>query len=361
MENIKKYKKILLPVLGTVCLALVLFLGFALYKTNERLADANRVISAKIDDLQEFDSKLGIAESTLHREKDLREKYESETKAFQKEIAEKTNKINAGDLKLKSREETIAALRRTIKGGSSSVTTVEIKTDPKTGDETTFETIVDIKQICDGKTLAYSWEDKHKRFSLKDPDISNLGDEIFEYKQYIRIKGLVLTDKTGNVQVKKIIATEVIRKETKAGEVSYEPIDGGDLELIDSKFEYTNKEEDGRSLLDIVTLRPFASFDTAVMPGFGLELINLGRFVDYANIGLYGKMAFDVSDPLGGSLQNSRMGLGLNYHIIPPLIPTNFAIGAAISTPFNNIGQVVFTVDLILYLTEDLNPFVWLK
>lgn len=360
MEKWKYYGLIGLVVIAAVGLLSSTALGYSLYMTSKNLADANRVINAKIDEIQEFDSKLGIAESDLRREKDLREKYQDEIKAFQRELQQKTDKIRTKDLQISSRDQTIAALRKKITGGTSTVTEVDTKKD-ETGQEVKFETIVDVKEVCSDKTLAYSWKDEHDRFRLRDPDISQSGDETFEYKQYIKITGLVLTDDTGNVQVKKITATEVLRGEDDAGNPVYEAVKDGDLLLVDSSFEYTNKEENDKHILDIVTLRPFVSFDTAVTPGFGLELINLGRYIDYANFGLYGKLAFDVSDPLGGSLQRSRFGVGLAYHIVPPLVSTNFAIGASVSTPFNDIGQVVFTVDIILYLTEDLNPFRWLK
>lgn len=360
MKKWKLYGLVGLVVVAVVGLLSSAALGYSLYHTNKNLADANRVIDAKIEEVQEFDSKLGIAESDLRREKDLREAYEKEVKKFQRELQAKTNKIRAKDLEISSRDQTIASLRKKIKGGTSSVTVVEKKPD-ETGKEVVFETVVDVREVCSDKTLAYSWKDEHERFELKDPDISNSGDETFEYKQYIKITGLVLSDDSGNVKVKKITATEVLRKEDDVGNPTYEPVKDGDLVLVDSKFEYTNKEQNDKSLLDIVTLRPFASFDTAVTPGFGLELVNLGRYIDYANIGLYGKLAFDLSDPLGGSLQSSRMGVGVSYHIVPPLLPTNFAIGASLSTPFNDIGQIVFTVDIILYLTDDLSPFRWLK
>jgi hypothetical protein len=75
-------------------------------------------------------------------------------------------------------------------------------------------------------------------------------------------------------------------------------------------------------------------------------------------LGVYTKLSADLKDPLKGSLQNSRIGIGINYHFIPPVIKTNFAIGAAINLPFNKLDSPVLTVDAILYLTEDLNPFV---
>ena len=94
------------------------------------------------------------------------------------------------------------------------------------------------------------------------------------------------------------------------------------------------------------------------MPGIGLEVLNAGKLADYYNFGLYGKLSADLADPLGGSLQNSRMGIGINYHIAPPWLKSNFAIGASLNLPFNQLNNPILTIDAILYLTEDLNPFV---
>ena len=117
----------------------------------------------------------------------------------------------------------------------------------------------------------------------------------------------------------------------------------------------SEKEKQWR-LLDPITLRPVAFIDTALTPGIGLEVVNLGRWVPWANVGIVPKVAFDLSDPLGGSLQNSRMGVGVVYHLVPPLVNTNFALGASISTPFNDLGTMVFTLDATFYLTQDLFP-----
>lgn len=355
MEDWKKYGIIGVVALAIVGLLLSSFLGYALYKQNQALEDANRVINAKIEELQEFDQELGIAKSELQRQSDLNEKYKEDIKAFQKEIAEKTDKIKAKDLKIRSRDRTIAALRRKIEGGKTTVTITG------TNEDGSFEQVVDIKELCDGKTIAYEWQDNDARFHLKDPDISVQDNETFEYHQYIKIKGLVLADEKGNVQVKKVTAHEVLKKKNDQGEEIYEEIKDGELVLVDSTFEYTNNVKKERGLLDIFTLRPIATFDTSIKPGIGLEVVNLGKLIDYANVGLYGKLAVDATDPLGGSLQNSVVGGGVLYHIASPTIPTNFAVGVSVQTPFNNLGQWVLTADVILYLTDDLNPFEWMK
>ena len=133
----------------------------------------------------------------------------------------------------------------------------------------------------------------------------------------------------------------------------------GKVTIADSKFEYTNTpaEEEGWKWLDPITLRPVAVFDVvSLQPGAGLELVNLGRWIPYANIGIVPRVTLDATDVLGGSLQNSRLGIGAVYHFIPPLVNTNLALGVGVSTPFNDLGTWMLYVDLTFYLTDDLFP-----
>jgi hypothetical protein len=344
---------------GLIIAIVVLFgttsaLGYLFFHSSQKLSEANTVISAHVDEIQEFDRKLGISDSNLRTKDDLVKKHKKELKALGKDFTKLTKKHK---LDIQSRERTIAGLRGAVKGGNTSVTVSTPSTS--TGE---FTAVIEVtKEMCNNVAIAYQWEDEKQRFKLKDPDIFKENDESFEYSQHFEIKGYVFTDKTGNIQVKKVELKEVSPVTRDGEETVYEEVDGSDITLVSSKFEYTNKIQNEKHLFDMVTLRPIATFDTAATPGLGIELVNLGRYLDYVNLGLYGKLAFDVSDPLGGSLQNSRIGLGLNYHIIPPMLDTNFAIGASMSTPFNDIGQLVLSVDIILYLTDDLNPFQWLK
>lgn len=361
MEKWKVYAMIALVVLLVVFFVGSLVFGYLWYQTSRDLSQANLIIDTKQEEIQEFDSRLNISKSALKNQSDLADEYRDQVTRLQNKLQKKTDKINTQDLQIKSRDETIAALNRKISGGKTTVTVVE-KGEDKPSNQGKFETVVEVGEVCGDKALAYTWQDNENRFKLTDPNIFEPNNETFTYKQYIKITGIVLSDESGNVQVKEVRAVEVVKFADKEGQdPEFRPVKDGELVLIDSKFEYTNKEEDDKSLLDVITLRPYASFDSAITPGFGLEVINLGRYIDYANFGIGPKVAFDVSDPLGGSLQNSRVGISLMYHLAPPLVPTNFAVGASVSTPFNNLGQPVFTVDLILYLTDDLSPLRWFK
>ena len=284
-------------------------------------------------DILKLNEDLGLADSELVTQKDLVEQYKKQLTEKDKEFEKEREKYK---LQIRSRDRLIASLKGQIEGGTSGTGGV----------------------VCPGMppekqpVVEYFWEDNLKRFRLDDPDIFVKNNEIFTYSQNIKVKGEVFKDKTGNVQVRRVSVQEV----TKEGK----PIEGTKVSVVESAFDYVNDKEDPKEkkFIDVFTFRPLATFDIALQPGIGFEFANIGRYVDFLNVGLYGKVSADVSDPVAGSLQNSRVGVGLNYHFVPPFVKTNFAVGAAVNLPFNNLDNPVLTVDAILYLTEDLNPFV---
>jgi hypothetical protein len=320
-----------------ILILLVLFLGSALQFQQDKI-DA---LSLQIEltnknhqlDIQTLNEDLGLADSQLTSQKALTEQYKSELTKKDVEFEKERQKYK---LEIRSKDKIIAVLTGKINGGSSGTGGL----------------------VCPGlppekqPVVNYFWQDHLKRFRLDDPDILVQNNETFTYSQNIKVKGEVFKDKTGNLQVRKVSVEEV----TSNGEI----IKDTKVSLLDSQFNYVNDkiEEKQKSLIDVFTFRPLATFDIALQPGIGFEVANLGRYIDYANVGLYGKVSADVSDPLNGSLQDSRIGVGLSYHFIPPVVKTNFAIGAAVNLPFNKLDSPVLTVDAILYLTEDLNPFV---
>jgi hypothetical protein len=320
-----------------ILILLVLFLGSALQFQQDKI-DA---LSLQIEltnknhqlDIQTLNEDLGLADSQLTSQKALTEQYKSELTKKDVEFEKERQKYK---LEIRSKDKIIAVLTGKINGGSSGTGGL----------------------VCPGlppekqPVVNYFWQDHLKRFRLDDPDILVQNNETFTYSQNIKVKGEVFKDKTGNLQVRKVSVEEV----TSNGEI----IKDTKVSLLDSQFNYVNDkiEEKQKSLLDVFTFRPLATFDIALQPGIGFEIANLGRYVDYANVGVYGKVSADVSDPQNGSLQNSRLGIGLNYHFVPPFVKTNFAVGAAVNLPFNKLDSPVLTVDAILYLTEDLNPFV---
>lgn len=315
----------------------VLFLGVALNEQQRKIEALTMQLEVSNKnhqlDIQTLNEDLGLADSELTSQKTLTEQYKKQLSDKDSEFEKERIKYK---LEIRSRDQTIATLRGKTNGGSSGTGTVACPGLPPEK-----QPVVD-----------YFWQDNLKRFRLDDPNIFVQNNETFTYSQNIKVKGEVFKDKTGNVQVRRVAIEEVT--------LDGKPIEGAKVSLIESKFDYVNEklEEKEKKLVDVFTFRPLATFDIALQPGIGFEVANLGRYIDYANVGVYGKVSADVSDPLKGSLQNSRLGIGLNYHFIPPFVKTNFAVGAAVNLPFNKLDSPVLTVDAILYLTEDLNPFV---
>jgi hypothetical protein len=304
-----------------------------------RVEESN--LTAKDAELQRLNIKLGLSESKLLSEKELNNKYKNELDAFPEELKDK---IKEYDLRIQSRDKTIASLKNKISGGT---TVVNIKKP-----DVVAEGCLEPEEMV----IGYAWKDNLGRFHLVDPDIFIKNNEEFTSEQYLTVVGHVLYGKDGKLQVRRIEVKEVVPDGTdNDGNQLYKPVPGANVKLVDAKFSYVNnlpKKESG--LLEVFTLRPFVSFDTAQAPGFGIEWLNLGKLIDYANVGVNTKVALDILDIAGGSLQRSRLSLGLNYHLLPPLLDTNLAIGVGVGTPFNHFGSLdhlILSVDAIFYLT----------
>lgn len=315
---------------------LVVFLGSSSFylihelgNLNQKLSDASNIISAKEAGIQNLNNKLGIAQSSLATKDELNKKYEGELSGLQDEFKDLTKKYK---LDLESRDHTIAQLKGTLTGGN---TTVVIKEPPASAPPGT-------------QVISYSWQDTHQRFKLTDPDIFTKNDETFEYKQQVAITGYVYTDKTGEIKIRKLNLQEVTTDDS--GKVT--PIDGSNIEIVDNKFEYIKPDQNPKDLFDIWHPRVIVSFDTQLYPGVGVELVNLGRYLDYANIGLNTKVAINTLDGLKG-IKSSTVGLGLAYNFVPPFLDTNIGLGLGFATPMDNFtGKYIITADAIFYLTN---------
>lgn len=351
VNKIKNYALAALSVL------FILAVGAGVYFFYQ-LEDERTKLTAKDAQIQQLDSELGLSKSSLVDANQLNDQLKKDLAKFPEELRQK---IKEYELQLQNRDETIAALRNEVKGGHTDVVVKGPREDDGEPDvDSPPSTCVptDVQQLV----IAYAWEDDLGRFHLVDPDIFIEDNERFTSTQYITVVGHVFYGKDGNLQVKKVEIQEVIPSgHDKSGKPVYKAVPGSNVELVDSKFEYVNTlPVRKRGLLDVITLRPFASFDTALTPGLGIEWVNLGRLIDYANFGFNTRLALDVSDVLGGSLQSSRIAAGIQYQLVPPFFDTNLAIGASVGMPFNHIADInhmVFTIDAIFYLTPDLNPF----
>lgn len=347
MNTFDKLKNTLIIVLAGILLFIVPFsvvILLNLFEEQQQTKDLKErieIINKNHNlDVLRLNKELGISNSKLVTQTELAEKYKKQLTDKDTEFEKTRDKYK---LDIKSRDDLIAKLRGQSEGG----TTVVIGECPKNDDKKPM--------------IAYFWNDKLKRFVLEDPDIFTSNNEKFTYSQMFKVVGEVFTDKSGNVQIRRVELQEMWDSSDEEG-LQLEEVPGSTISLVDSNFEYVNeKVHDSKTFADIFTFRPLATIDTALMPGLGFEFFNLGKLFDYVNLGFYTKLAADLSEPLNGSLENSRIALGLNYHLLPKLVKTNFAIGTSLDFPFNNLQEPVITVDAIFYLTEDLNPFIEAK
>ena len=339
MEKVKNVSIMILAVM-LIVLSSVTYLQFS------KIQEHELQLSAFDGEIQRLNIDLGISESKLEKESELNAKYKQEISEFSEEFKKE---LKAHNLRLQSRDETIALLKTKIKGGTTKVVIKDsvIKSDPEKPESSSTDT--------EKQSISYEWKDPSNRFKLVDPDIFVTNNEEFSASQHVRILGHVFYGKDGKLQIKKIELSEVIPDGVDGkGKIKYKNAETSTVKLVDSIFEYTNNlPTQEKKFANIFKIRAIASYDSQLTPGLGVELLNIGRFVNYANIGLNTKISADLSDPLKGSLNNSRVGVGINYQFIPPLIDTNLGLGIGISTPLNDFGgKVLVTADLIYYLTN---------
>lgn len=304
--------KWLFPVAGILSVLLIIY---AYILTNELYEERTKltIFDSKI---QEFNKELGLSRSQLVSASQLNDELKSHVSFLDNDLR---RLIESYKLKPKSYSNTVVKVDNTAKTGETKTVVVD-------------------------KITSYVWEDEYKRFKLVDEDINIPGNEIFTYSQYFTIEATVFEGKAGQLQTQHIQLKEVVLDKDKFKELNT------NTELVDSNFKYVNNPRIPK-LLDILTLRPYVSFDTTRLPGLGLELINIGQYFPYVNAGLGPKFSFNYQNPI-----SSRLGLDFIYHISPPVLNTNIGISANVGVPINNLLSPVFSFSLVFYLTE---PWAW--
>ena len=323
-------------VLGIAIVAVLTMGGLQLRgcQENERLATYSRQLKGDLDqkeiELQQLNTELGLSKSKLVDQKTLadilkREKEEIDEKfeAFKKDH----------NLQIQSRDRTIAGLRQKLQGG----TTVVVIEDPD-------------KDECKGIehcVISYSWEDTLKRFRLKDPNIFQKGDEVFESEQIFKIYGEVWEQEDGSLQTRRLVLREVYKDEK--GE--YQPVPDAKADIIDSDFQYHNppKINPEWQWTDLFRLRMIASPSISIFPDTGRMKLALGlEFFNWEGFGINTHTAFDFQDA-----EKIEQRLGIAYN--PTIFGTelNLAIGASVGTPFAHMFQEYsFNLDLIFYINN---------
>lgn len=318
-------KKISVSLLVSIVLSVALLgVAFAGYRVWQRLEIAQEIIKAQTSgmaglksEIQQANHKLGLAESTVVSRDQVIEDYEKTVKDLDLEL---TKLKDADKVKPISRDQVVVAIEKKIEGGKQDI----------------IETVPGI--------VAYSWADPSDRFHLTDPDIKISGNEEFSYKLKLRVTGYVLQDETGGFRARQVIAQEVYTENGKE-------ILGPPLEIQNNIYEYAPTVRK-KTIFDMWHPRAFVLLDNNYDPGIGVELLNLGNYLDYVNLGVGPFIAFELNK-VPGSLPASRLGLGVQYTFLPPLLSTNIGVGLGISSPFNSLlQQYEVTGNVIFYFTN---------
>lgn len=314
-------------------LALGLFLCVSvlagvLLSLHQKLEAATAAISAQQaqiigqkDEIQKANEKLGLAESNLVSRDSIISQYKKDIESMNTELRDLRTKVKTKPI---SRDSGVIIVEREVPGGTQ-------------------------ETVTSGATTSYSWSDPTRRFKLVDPDIKTSGNEKFTYRLKIRVTGYVLEDETGAIKARQVVAQELIEKKHPDGTVSLEP--GQRLEIENNIYQYSRPEKSS-NILDVFNPRAFVLFDTSLNPGLGVELINLGNYFDYVNIGVGPFVSIEV-DNFPSKLSGSLMGLGIQYNFLRPFLSTNIGIGIGIATPADEfLGRFLVTGNLIFYLTN---------
>lgn len=280
-------------------------------------------LSEKERELQAAHHELGLMKSQLLSQKDLADKLAKEKEEIDKNF-EKFKKEH--NLQIKSRDRTIAKLKQKISG----------------------ETIVVVGPGCqdiEDCIISYDWHDNFKRFKLKDPNIFNKGDEVFESEQMFKIYGEVYEQEDGSLQTRRLVLREVF--ENESGE--YEPIPDAKADIIESEFQYHNPPtiDTEWSWTDLFTIRPLALASVTAFEDSGALKLGLGmEFFNWEGLGINTHTAFDFKD---AEKIEHRLGISYNPTILDHNL--NLAIGASYGTPYAKpFKEHSVNIDLIFYL-----------
>lgn len=336
---LEKLKTVFIAVLSCILLFFVTLTVTQRHSLNELQTDKS--VLQKIFDYSKLlsNKKLGLAKTNLITQEEL-------TRQYKKELEDRNSEFEQfrikHELQIASKDEMIAKLIGEIEDGKT---------------VTTGECLKDKAGKC--KPVQYFWEDKLGRFKLIDPDIWTQNNEKFFFSQFFRVKGEIFSDKQGSFKVRKVKIEELYDSDQNKPGLQAALVPNSKLQILDNNFNYVaDDQKKTKSFSDIFTFKPMITLDTQINAGVGFEVINLGRYFDYLNFGLYPKASVSFNDGIVSALQGLNVGIGVNYHIVPPLLPTNFALGISLNFPTANLQTPTLTADIILYLTEDLNPFV---
>jgi len=314
-------KWVIIPIIIIVSL-----IAFSKYQNNSntKLETYNRQLSGQLSEsekkFQKSNHEVGMLQSKLVTQGDL-DKLKNEEKDAKFDALKKEH-----NLRIKSRDRTIAKLKQTIGG----------------------ETEIVISGGCanlENCVISYNWEDHLKRFKLQDPNIFKSGDEVFESGQLFKIYGEIYEQRDGSLQTRRLVLREVFQDE----DGNYQHIPDAKADIIDSDFQYHNPPtiDTEWHWSDLFTISPIVLVSATAYPDSGSLRFGLGmEFFQWAGVGLNTHTAFDFED-----FKKWEHRIGLQYRPTISDKQLNMALGASAGTPYYAIGQEwSFNIDLLFYL-----------
>lgn len=312
---------------AVIAAALLLVAGLLIWNVwlHRQLQDSATTIetlSGQLTDeraeVQRFNGELGLANSIVASRNTLLDQYEAEI----------------GELRMRLRGIRGAAALRPVARDQAVI--------PISGGTTGGEQTAVPDQ---SGVMAYSWADPTGRFNLQDPDIAVSGNEKFTYSTKLRVTGYLLSDADGKVQARQVIAREqyVVDGKTELGPP---------IPLEQNIMEYVPEAQKSPTISDIFRPRALVIASTAGKLGVGVEIANLGHYLDYANVGV-GLTLSTSGATVEQAVKNTDIGAVVTYWGLPPIVSTNIAVGVGVTTPAEAPGsQVGVTGNILFYLNN---------
>ncbi|KKL81242.1 hypothetical protein LCGC14_1996720 [marine sediment metagenome] len=274
----------------------------------------NRQLHGQLSDLErEFQlahHEIGVTKSKLITQEELSEKLKEENEEKDGKFSDFVKKHN---LQVKNFDRTIAELKQKIDGG---ITTTVISDDERCNG---------IEKFC---IIEYSWRDALGRFKLRDPNIFNEGDEVFESNQTFKIFGEIYEQKDSSLQIRRLVLKEMFKNQN--GE--YEPIPGGKANIVESEFNYSNTPTptQEKSWRDLFRLRAVIVGSIGMLPNVGQTHLGFGaQFFEFEGAGINTYTAFDFED-----IGNTEQRIGFSYSPNIFDLDINFAMHLSLGTSF---------------------------
>lgn len=324
LKKIAPYIKYILFVITTIILIfLLLSKTTSLTKSQKELDLYKRQISGQLttaeQNLESANTNLNISQSKLLSEADLLKAAQSDGITSAKALDDFKSQYQ---LQLQSYQKTIAQLKESNHGGTTSVSVVARNLiDPRPA---STPTLIDSSKDI----VPYIWKSLDGRFELDDPDIFIANNEIFKSNQNFRVVGQVFKQKSGFLETQHLTLEEVIVDgKNYDGTTKYTTI--GTATIVDSTFKYSEDSPDtfwphkGYFGVWPVISANFALNNNILNPRFmlgtGLDFLSIKGFgigiQAYLDTSIWQESGFGVSADYRPSIGSHQLNIAVNIGI----------------------------------------------